>query len=523
LAGPGEGAAATRRRVALAELEPERDRYTARVLEILTAQWLLTAGEGTVEVAHEALLREWPRLRAWLEEDTEGRRLHRHLTQAAREWEEGGHDEGALYRGARLTAALEWARDHQSDLNALERGFLDASHAEAEREVADARRRVAEQARANRRLRGLLAGLAAVLALALVAGAFAMVQRGHAQAAARVADARRLGAQALVQTNLDRSLLLAAEAVRLDDSLDTRSALLASLLRSPQAVKVFRGDGNRLTNLTLSPDGRTIVAVDNMGLVYLWDASTGRRLARPLGPAEASLFVAAFSPDGRVLATGGAAEGGGMLLWDVASRTVIKRLELAPTDGDITDAAFSPNGRVLAADTLRGSLVFWNPLSGARLGPALHPHRASEEGPGVRLAFAPDGATLYTSSLGKTIVWDVAHRRPVRTFSIGGVLALGPDGKRMALGQPDGSLTLADATTGQRRGVLTGHTAPVSQLAFSPDGATLASVSDDRTAIVWDLATGKARETLRATPAGSAASPSAPTAIRSTPPRWTTA
>jgi WD40 repeat protein len=156
-----------------------------------------------------------------------------------------------------------------------------------------------------------------------------------------------------------------------------------------------------------------------------------------------------------------------------------------------------PNGRVLAAGTLRGSLVFWNPISGARLGPALHPHRASEVGPGVRLAFAPGGARLYTSSLDKTIVWDVAHRRPVRTFSIGGVLALGPDGKTLALGQPDGSIILADAAAGRRRGVLTGHTAPVSQLAFSPDGATLASVSDDRTAIVWDLVTGRARETLR--------------------------
>jgi WD40 repeat protein len=499
LAGPGHADAVVRRRVPLAELEPERDEHARRALAALTAQRLLTAAEGTVEVAHEALLREWPLLRAWLEEDTQGRRLHRHLTQAAGEWQDAGREPGGLYRGARLSAALEWARDHQGDLNALERAFLDASRAAAEREVAEARRGAAEQARVNRRLRGLLGGLAAVLALALVAGAVAVVQRQHAQAAARVADARRLAAQALVESNRDRSLLLAAEGVRLDDSVDTRSALLASLLRSPQAIKVVRGDGNRLQGLTLSPDGRVLVAVDSAGLLYLWDATTGRRLGRPLGPAKASLFVPVFSPDGHLLATGGAgaAEGGSMLLWDTASRTVLRRLKLLPSEGDVTDAAFSPDGRLLAAATHRGYLIFWNPASGARLGRALHPHHPPEDPAGTWLAFDRRGMTLYTSSLDhKTIVWEVAGRRPIRTLPFGGPLALSPDGERLALAQLDGSVILAAATTGRHR-VLAGHTGPAVQVAFSPDGATLASVGDDRTAIVWDVATGRVRETLR--------------------------
>ena len=63
---------------------------------------------GAVEVAHEALLREWPRLRGWLEEDAEGRRLHQHLIYAARDWEASGRDRGELYRGARLVSALDW-------------------------------------------------------------------------------------------------------------------------------------------------------------------------------------------------------------------------------------------------------------------------------------------------------------------------------------------------------------------------------------------------------------------------------
>jgi WD40 repeat protein/DNA-binding SARP family transcriptional activator len=513
LAGPGEGQAVTRRRVALAELEPERDQPTARALEVLTARRLLTASEATVEVAHEALLWEWPRLRGWLEEDVQGRALHRHLTQAAREWEAGGRDPAELYRGVRLAGALDWAGDHHADLNDLERAFLDAGRTAAEREVADARQRAEREARTSRRLRGLLAGLAAVLVLALVASGFALTLRAQAQHQTLVAEhqtlvaeSRRLGAQALLQGDLDRSLLLALEAVRLDDSVDTRGALLTSLLRSPQAVWMTRGGGgggNRLEELALSPNGQTLAAVDSGGLLYLWNAQTGRRLAGPLRGANdaGAYYVARFSRDGRFLATGGAADYGGMLLWDVASRKVVAQLRLAPSEGDITDAAFSPDGQTLAAGTVTGSLVFWNLKNRGGRPSVLHPHHppvpAFEQGRGITLAFASGGAMLYTSAHdGKTILWDVAHRHPVRELPIGGALAVSPDGTTLALGQLNGSIILADAGTGRRR-VLPGHTAEVFRLAFSRDGTTLASVSNDGTGIVWHLATRQPLQMLR--------------------------
>jgi WD40 repeat protein/DNA-binding SARP family transcriptional activator len=507
LAGPGEGQAVTRRRVPLAELELARDPPTARALEVLTARRLLTKGEGTVEVAHEALLREWPRLRGWLEEDTQGRALHRHLTQAAGEWAAAGRDPGELYRGARLTAALEWARDHRADLNDLERGFLDAGRAAAEREVADARHRADREARTSRRLRGLLAGLAVVLVLALVAGGLALALRGRAERQTVVAESRRLGAQSLIQRDLDRSLLLAAEAVHLDDSVDARSALFSSLLRSPQAIWTARGDGNQFEDLALSQDGRTLATVDTHGLLDLWDAQTGRRLAGPLQGANGTYQwfagVTAFSPDSRQVATGGRAGYGGMQLWDVASRRVIRRLPLAQRDGDdLTDVAFSPDGHLLVAATATGALAFWNRQTGTPIGRVLHPHHPqtvlNAQVRGVSLAFADHGGTLFTSAQGdKTIAWDVTHRRPIREFPLGGALAVSPNGRLLAFGQRDGRIILADARTGQRRRVLTGHTAEAWNLAFSPDSATLVSVSYDSTGIVWDVATGQALDTLR--------------------------
>ena len=85
------------------------------MLETLVARRLVTAGDGTAEVAHEALLREWPRLRGWLEEDRDGRRIHHRVAAAATEWDAGGRDATELYRGTRLDAALDWSAAHPDD------------------------------------------------------------------------------------------------------------------------------------------------------------------------------------------------------------------------------------------------------------------------------------------------------------------------------------------------------------------------------------------------------------------------
>src|SRR5204863_4850065 len=119
----GEGIEDTRRRVPVEELVPEggsREDVEA-LLERLAEARLLTLGEGTAEVAHEVLIREWPTLRQWLEEDRAGIRLHRDLGNAARLWDAGGREVGDVYRGTRLGAAAEWAQQQPEALNATER------------------------------------------------------------------------------------------------------------------------------------------------------------------------------------------------------------------------------------------------------------------------------------------------------------------------------------------------------------------------------------------------------------------
>ena len=274
LVGEGEGEVPVRRRAPLAELDLERNEDVADVLATLADSRLVTVGDGSVEVAHEALLREWPRLREWIEQDTEGRRLRQSITQAATEWEAEGRDQGELYRGARLAAALEWTADHALDLNELEREFVTESREVAEQETKRARR-------TNRRLRALLAGVAVLLAAALTGGIFALIQRGDARDAETAQLAQRLGAQALVEGDLDRSLLLARQAVAIDDSPQTRSYLFADLLRAPAVTGVMHGEDDILRAIAVSPDGMTLAVGDSTGLLF-FDARTYERIGEPL-------------------------------------------------------------------------------------------------------------------------------------------------------------------------------------------------------------------------------------------------
>ncbi len=275
LVGEGEGDAPVRRRAPLAELDLERNGDVADVLATLADSRLVTVGEGSVEVAHEALLREWPRLREWIEEDAEGRRLRRHITQAATEWDAAGRDQGELYRGARLAAALEWTADHALDLNELERDFVTESREVSEQETKRARR-------TNRRLRALLAGVAVLLAAALAGGIFAVIQRGEARDAETAQLAQRLGAQALVEEDLDRSLLLARQAVAIDDSPQTRGYLLAALLARPAAIGIMHGRGRRAHGDRDQPRREDAGGRRFDGGVLFFDARTYEQIGEPL-------------------------------------------------------------------------------------------------------------------------------------------------------------------------------------------------------------------------------------------------
>ncbi len=122
----------TRRRVALRELaelaegEQEIGPTQRGLLGRFVAARLLTAGPGTVELSHEALISAWPRFTEWLARDRAGLRLHRQLTQAANSWVDADRDEALLLHGTRLQAIAEWALEpgHRVELNETEQRFF---------------------------------------------------------------------------------------------------------------------------------------------------------------------------------------------------------------------------------------------------------------------------------------------------------------------------------------------------------------------------------------------------------------
>ena len=259
------------------------------LVEQLVAARLVTSDGDVVEVAHEALASAWPRLRGWLEDDVEGQRILRHVAGAADTWDAMDRPDSELYRGLRLTQALEWRDRTGPSLGATEQAFLDAGKALADAEQRTAEDQAQRQVRINRRLRVLLAGVAVLLAASLVAGLLAWRQTERADDAAAVADARRLAALALDESDNDQALLLAVEAVRLDASPDTRASLLAALSRNPSLIASTHGEES-LVGLDVSPDGSRIAVggpetalydADTLGRIATSDLSTDQRRLPP--------------------------------------------------------------------------------------------------------------------------------------------------------------------------------------------------------------------------------------------------
>jgi WD40 repeat protein/DNA-binding SARP family transcriptional activator/energy-coupling factor transporter ATP-binding protein EcfA2 len=501
LVAGGDGEALTRRRATLAELDAD-DPQIARVLAALVEMRLLVAGDDSVELVHDALFEQWPRLTEWLKDDAEGRRVHQHLAQAAVSWDEAGRVSSDLYRGTRLAAALEWTGEARaaSRLNQLEREFLEQGQQAFVREAEG-------QRRANRRLRGLFGIAVLLLVAAATAGAIVLVERAHAQQQAIAAVAESLGAQALVQPRPDTSLLLAREGVNLDDSPETRSNLLAALLRSPDLIGVAHTEAGPVFDDALSPEGRLLAYRDRDGAVYLVNTSSLRRLVRPfyagsdldvLDAIGRPLTDLAFSPDGRTLAIGStdSALGGPtqavIFLYDIRSHRHRLLESSGLGNGGTADVLFAPDGRTLVAGRINSGkeVVFLLRVSDEQ------PLARSQRIPAGRVIGFVNGGRelLVTSGASRSLLLDAHTLRSVRTLHEGGAAAVSRDGDLAAFGGANGTIVLVDLRTGERTTMQGRASAAIESLAFSPDGKMLASTAANGSVAVWDVPTATLRE-----------------------------
>ena len=480
----------TRRIVARAELG-QQEWALAQSLAGEDNRLVVTAatapGQETVEVVHEALIRNWPALVDWVNRDRAFISWRNQLRQRLDDWRKSPSDEGTLLRGGPLAVAEEWVKQRGEDLNEEEKALVaksvelrDAEKRRAEeelkerqarlKEVADAQEKTAlaqremadaqentaraqkereaaqeKTERAQRHARWALGSIAAVIVLAgallwlLYSTETSALRHQHANLLAAVANAQLDGSP-------DESLRFAAKGTEDDLGLRLRSdapstsmvALAAAVSHSDWRL-AFQAGEKWVNSAAFSPDGTRVVTASADNTARVWDAATAKEIAVLRGHGDA-VESAAFSPDGRLIVT----------------------------------ASNDKTARVWDAATAKEIAV----LSG---------HKARL----VWAVFSPDGTRIVTASYDKTArVWDAATAKEIAVLRgyLGGVwsAAFSPDGTRIVTASRDKTARVWDAATAKEIAVLRGHENGVRSAAFSPDGTRIVTASEDTTARVWD-------------------------------------
>ncbi len=475
----GEGTEDTRRRVARSELDAldvEGEAIDV-VVDTFGRHRLLTfdrepsTREPTVEIAHEALLRAWGRLRTWIDDAREDLRQDRGLARAATEWLASKADPSFLLRGARLEQLETWAATTDLAVGRPQRAYLKASVDQRDRERAEEDRRrkreIQIERRSSRRLRGLVAVFAAG---ALVTGSLTVVatnESGRAERAARIATSRELAASAIASLDVDPelSILLAREAIETTRSADgtvlreAEEALHRAVVASRLELEV-RGVGGVVA---WSPLGVFVAeGPENSGVIDIRDAETGERVLAFEGHAGGVNNVA-FSPDGSRLASTG--DDGELKVWDPSNGRLLVSKIGAKWDGQRRRAA---RGRWTGTSLS---------VSGSAWGPS----------------FSADGSLVAATLAGRVRVLALPTRRVVLDIPVDEAFgtALSPDGKRLAVASETSAVF--DVRTGEEVFPLDENASWA--VSWSPDGRYVATGSDDGVR-VWDAGTGKLRHIL---------------------------
>ena len=450
--------------------------------------------EPTVEIAHEALIAQWPRFGEWVANTGDGLRIQGQLTEAARIWEQNDRDEGDLYRGLRLESALEWTEAQPEAPSPIEVEFLTASADARQAEIKAAREQAERDRRSNRRLRGLLAGVGLLLVVALVAGALAIRQQRRADdeaaeaqrqtqvavAAVEEADLATLISRSAAQSaeNPELALLLALEAHRRSPGAETEQAVLNALGSSqiPNRSATFPGLDNSECQIPtfVSPDGLWEYAVVD-GLLMSLDLTTGVVTDHGPAPEECGAWIGDPAGDRVVVSSAGAER-----IWvgafddpyavELQQEGPVYLLDSDPGTGAVAFVDPQDDGE---------SVALFDVTTGEQIGSSIGEgaYRSVEVDPSGSFA-AVSHEEFDTGDRGRLRVLDVDTGDElfrIDTTAPATSLTFDPARLELIAGMSDGELITVDLVTGDVAAtVATSATSPVIEVGVRGDGQIVA-------------------------------------------------
>jgi DNA-binding SARP family transcriptional activator/tRNA A-37 threonylcarbamoyl transferase component Bud32/WD40 repeat protein len=459
--------------------------------------------EPTVEIAHEAMIDHWPRFAEWVARAGDGLRIQGQLTEAAREWDERGRDDGELYRGLRLESALEWADGNEEAVNPREREFLAAGVAARTATINAERAQAERDRRINRRLRSLLTGVGLLLIVAVVAGALAFRQQRRADdeaaaareaaeeaerqtdvavAAVEEADLATLISRSAAQSaqNPELSVLLALEAHRRSPRPETEQAVLNALgsSRIPNRVATFPGlDLSGCPTPVFAPEDGSRGYAHVGGRLVSIDFTTGLVTEHGLSDEECGVWYGDPESDRAVAGSADAQRNWVGSFDDPYAIQLEQTGQMWLLEGDLASGV-APF--VIERGIDDDAVVLFDADTGEQIGEPI--------GAGVLRAFAVDPAGSFAAishqdldvadgtgrlRIVDAVTGDELHR--IDTTAPAFSLTFDPTTLELMAGMADGAIMTVDLVTGEVVSVVaTSATAEVGRLRARPDGLIVA-------------------------------------------------